>query len=131
MFLSITISAKIGKDYDCRRIGAIQMSDGKIQIDFPRDMDITKPFFMICEPDLVEDVEDMDNEDGTDYFKHKNLFNPKADYQAVDGFGETPLSQDISEIPTGIDSIPKWYVKKSLEKEVKRAVPRYTDLEEE
>ena len=50
MFIRIVLSAKIGKSYKCAELGVIVKDDGTMQIDFPRDVDLTKPFTMICEP---------------------------------------------------------------------------------
>jgi hypothetical protein len=77
MYFRVVISAKFKKDYETRVIGAWTKPNGQIHVDFPRDMDFSETFTMIWEPD------DFEN----------------ADKQQVDGFGETPLNQDLSEIP--------------------------------
>jgi hypothetical protein len=58
MHIRIVLSAKIGKDYQVRELGAQLMDDGIFRIDFPRDMDWTAPFNMICEPDVVKTAYD-------------------------------------------------------------------------
>lgn len=50
MFIRVILSAKIGKDYKCETLGVIVQEDGIMHITFPKDVDLTKPFTMICEP---------------------------------------------------------------------------------
>ncbi len=53
MFIRITLSAKIGKDYKSIELGSILKDDGTFSVDFPRDMDYSVPFPIICEPSLT------------------------------------------------------------------------------
>jgi hypothetical protein len=114
MFIRIVISAKIGKDYKSVETYTLVDNQGVMGIQLPRDMDISKPFTMICEPDPRTSEVPFGTLDHT--------------------IDETPLSQDISEIPVTKaikDPVVKKYIDTKVEKEAKKLVPRYPDKEQE
>lgn len=53
MFVRIVLTAKIGKDYNVRELGAIVDPNGRMQFELPKDMDTTKTYTMIFEPQEV------------------------------------------------------------------------------
>ena len=57
MYIRVVLSAKIGKDYQTREIGAVYKEDGTFSIDLPKDVDVTKTFTMIFEPQTPESFE--------------------------------------------------------------------------
>lgn len=51
MYIRVTISAVIGKHRESYAVGASLASDGKFYIDINKDVDWSRPIFMILEPD--------------------------------------------------------------------------------
>lgn len=51
MYIRVTISAVIGKNRQSYAIGTNIEGDGKLRVEINKDVDWTKPIFMILEPD--------------------------------------------------------------------------------